>query len=70
MFFRKDAELTSEIGQLRVRIAHLSQDVQILRSKLDIQTTRLDALIKAYPYGSNKNGSPRKKPGRKPKVTA
>ena len=48
----------------------LYRDIRFLTGRLEIQTTRIDALMKAYPYGSNKNGSPRKKPGRKAKVAA
>ena len=64
MFFRKDAELSSEIGQLKSKLAYLHHDVHDLKNKLSIQTIRLDALMKAYPYGINKDGSPRKKMGR------
>jgi len=64
MFFRKDAELSAEITHLKSRVAYLSHDVRILKDQLGIQSLRLDALMKAYPYGLNKDGSPRKKIGR------
>jgi hypothetical protein len=64
MFFRKDAELSSEVNQLKVKIAYLNQDVKLLKEKLEIQTVRIDALMKAYFYGINKDGSPCKKMGR------
>ncbi len=48
----------------------LYRDIGFLTGKLEIQTTRIDALMKAYPYGANKDGSPRQKPGRKVKVKA
>jgi hypothetical protein len=71
MFFRKDAELTADVFNLQSRVAYLSQDVRVLKDKLDIQSLRLDALMKAYPHGINKDGSPRKKIGRPhKKVTA
>jgi hypothetical protein len=70
MFFRKDAELTADVFNLQSRVAYLSQDVRVLKDKLDIQSLRLDALMKAYPHGINKDGSPRKKMGRKAKVEA
>jgi len=58
------------IAALHHKIEFLQLDIHKLQTRLEIQTTRLDALMKAYPYGSNKNGSPRKKPGRKAKVEA
>jgi len=64
MFFRKDAELSSDINQLKAKIAYLNQDLISMRDKLEIQTLRVDDLFKAYPYGINKDGSPRKKVGR------
>jgi hypothetical protein len=64
MFFKKDAELTSEVGHLKARLAYLSHDVHVLKDQLGIQTLRIDALMKAYPNGINKDGSPRKKIGR------
>lgn len=56
------------IAALNNKIEVLSMDIKKLRHYLDIQTTRLDALMKVYPYGTNSDGSPRQKPGRKPKV--
>lgn len=68
MFFRKDAELHAEVKLLASRVAFLSHDVNKLKEQLSIQTLRIDALMKLYPYGSNADGTPRKKPGRKVKV--
>ena len=68
MFFRKDAELYAEFQQLASRVTSLSHRVTLLKEHLDIQTTRIDALIKAYPHGTTRTGEPRKKPGRKAKV--
>ena len=56
------------IAALNNKIEVLSMDIKKLRHYLDIQTTRLDALMKVYPYGANSDGSPRQKPGRKLKV--
>ena len=48
----------------------LTLEIKNLTRRLEIQTTRIDALLKVYPYGANSDGSPRQKPGRKSKVTA
>ena len=58
------------IAALHHKIEVLSMDIKKLRHYLDIQTTRLDALMKAYPHGTTRTGEPRKKPGRKPKEQA
>ena len=55
---------------LQHHIECLYRDIRFLTSRLEIQTTRLDALMKVYPYGANSDGSPRQKPGRKLKVQA
>lgn len=55
---------------LQHHIECLYRDIRFLTGKLEVQTTRLDALLKVYPYGANTDGSPRQKPGRKMKVTA
>jgi len=55
---------------LQHHIECLYRDIRFLTSRLEIQTTRLDALMKVYPYGANSDGSPRQKPGRKFKVQA
>lgn len=68
MFFRKDSELTSEVAQLRATVVYLNHELSSMTDKLEIQTLRIDALFKAYPHGINKDGSPRKKMGRKAKV--
>ena len=53
---------------LQHHIECLYRDIRFLTGRLEIQTTRIDALMKVYPYGANSDGSPRQKPGRKPKV--
>ncbi len=62
MFFRNN--------NLERRVADL--EANLFRMKMDLDTCeiRLDALMKAYPNGINKDGSPRKKMGRKAKVEA
>lgn len=55
---------------LQHHIECLYRDIRFLQNRLEIQTTRLDALMKVYPYGANSDGSPRQKPGRKLKVQA
>jgi len=55
---------------LQHHIECLYRDILFLQNRLEIQTTRLDALMKVYPYGANSDGSPRQKPGRKLKVQA
>ena len=55
---------------LQHHIECLYRDIRFLTGRLEIQTTRIDALLKVYPYGANSDGSPRQKPGRKPKVQA
>jgi len=67
MFFNKEKKKLEALTSL---FGKLEDKVKTLTARLEIQTTRIDALMKAYPYGSNKNGSPRKKPGRKAKVEA
>ena len=58
------------IAQLNDKIEFYNVEIKNLKTRLDIQTTRIDALMKAYPYGANTDGSARTKPGRKPKVKA
>jgi hypothetical protein len=58
------------IAALHHKIEFLNIDIKKLTTRLEIQTTRLDALMKAYPHGTTRTGEPRKKPGRKPKVQA
>jgi len=47
-------------------------EANLFRMKMDLDTTeiRLNGLMKAYPHGTTRTGQPRKKPGRKAKVTA
>jgi len=67
MFFYKEKK---QIDALTSLFGKLEDKVKVLTNRLEIQTTRLDALMKVYPYGANSDGSPRQKPGRKSKVTA
>jgi hypothetical protein len=67
MFFNKEKK---QLDALTSLFGKLEDKVKTLTTRLEIQTTRLDALMKAYPYGANKDGSPRQKPGRKAKVQA
>ena len=67
MFFNKENKQIEVLITLFDRLEHR---VEVLHEKVAIQDVRLDALMKAYPYGANKNGSPRQKPGRKAKVKA
>jgi len=62
MFFRNN--------NLERRVADL--EANLFRMKMDLDTTeiRLNGLMKAYPHGTTRTGTPRKKPGRKPKGTA
>jgi hypothetical protein len=62
MFF-KDKELQRQVDDLEANLFRMKMD-------LDTSRIRLDALMKAYPHGTTRTGEPRKKPGRKPKVTA
>ena len=61
MFFNKEKKQIEALITLFDRIEHR---VEVLQEKVAIQDVRLDALMKAYPYGINKDGSPRKKVGR------
>jgi len=60
----------TQVHAMQKEIEFLKSDVKNLIRRLEIQTIRIDALMKAYPYGANTDGSPRQKPGRKPKVQA
>ena len=55
---------------LQHHIECLYRDIRFLTGKLEVQTIRIDALMKAYPHGTTRTGEQRKKPGRKPKVQA
>lgn len=59
----KDKALYEQVDNLRLELL-------TLKNKIEIQDTRIKALVKAYPNGINKDGSPRKKMGRKAKVEA
>lgn len=55
---------------LEKRVADLEANLFRMRMDLDTTEIRLNGLVKAYPHGTTRTGVPRKKPGRKPKVTA
>jgi hypothetical protein len=59
-----------ELDSLRQEIDVLKHKTEILKDQIVIQDTRIKALVKAYPNGINKDGSPRKKMGRKVKEQA
>jgi hypothetical protein len=67
MFFNKEKKQLEALTSL---FGKLEDKVKVLTNRLEIQTTRLDALMKAYPHGTTRTGEPRKKPGRKAKVEA
>ena len=64
MFFFQD-----EKDNLRNTLAELERQIAGLRSamryEVDVLTQRLDTLT--HPHGAKKDGTPRAKPGRKPK---
>ena len=53
----KDKMVLEQVDNLRLEIL-------VLKSRVEIQDTRIKALVKAYPNGVNKDGQPRKKIGR------
>lgn len=59
---------TNKKDALQHQIDCLKMDIAKLMNRVDVQAIRIDALMKLYPYGSNADGTPRKKPGRKVKV--
>ena len=64
MFFTSKKNLERRVADL---------EANLFRMKMDLDTTeiRLNGLMRVYPYGANKDGSPRKKIGRPhKKVTA
>jgi len=65
MFFNKEKK---QIETLIALFDRLEYRVETLQEKVDVQKIRIDALLKAYPNGINKDGSPRKKAGRPRKV--
>ena len=54
----------------KLEVLMLRTDVLKLKDEISILKLRIDALMKAYPNGINKDGSPRKKMGRKVKEQA
>ena len=58
----------TQVHAMQNEIEFLKSDVKNLMRKLEIQTIRIDVLMKAYPHGTTRTGEPRKKPGRKAKV--
>ena len=63
MFF-KNKQLEEKFFALENKVIALEIQCMKLNSELQTQTTRIDALMKAYPHGKNKDGTPRKKLGR------
>jgi hypothetical protein len=68
MFFTQKHK--DEIKFLFNEVERLERFNDRLMEVLEIQKIRIDALLKVYPNGINKDGSPRKKMGRKAKVQA
>ena len=64
MFFFQD-----EKDELKQTLVGILRDIERMRSSMqhqvDVLTQRLDTLT--HPHGAKKDGSPRAKPGRKPK---
>ena len=54
----------------KLEVLMLRADVLKLKDEISILKLRMDALLKLYPNGINKDGSPRKKMGRKTKEQA
>ena len=58
-----------EKDKLRDELSHINRNIEYLRSamqhQLDVLTERIDSLT--HPHGARKDGTPRAKPGRKPK---
>ena len=57
MFFTSKKNLERRVADLEANLFRVKMD-------LDTNTIRLNALMRVYPYGANKDGSPRKKIGR------
>jgi hypothetical protein len=63
LFFQDEKDnLKQELDTMKRNIDFLRSD---MRYQVDVLTQRLDSLT--HPHGAKKNGSPRAKPGRKPK---
>lgn len=54
----------------KLEVLMMRADVLKLKDEISILKTQMSALMKAYPNGINKDGSPRKKMGRKTKEQA
>jgi hypothetical protein len=67
MFFNREKKQIEALITLYDRLEHR---LEMMTNLLDIQELQIKALVKAYPYGANSDGSPRQKPGRKPLVQA
>ena len=65
MFFTREKKQIEALITLFDRLEHR---VEMMTNSLDTQELQIKALVKAYPYGANFDGSPRQKPGRKLKV--
>ena len=63
LFFQDDKDkLKQELADIRRQIEGLRS---AMRHHVDFLTDRVDSLT--HPYGAKKDGTPRAKPGRKPK---
>jgi hypothetical protein len=64
LFFQDEKDkLKQELDTMKRNIDFLRSD---MRYQVDVLTQRLDSLT--HPHGAKKDGSPRAKPGRKPKA--
>ena len=63
LFFQDDKDkLRQELDTMKRNIDFLRSD---MRYQVDVLTQRLDSLT--HPHGAKKDGTPRAKPGRKPR---
>jgi hypothetical protein len=63
LFFQDEKDkLRQELDTMKRNIDFLRSD---MRYQVDVLTQRLDSLT--HPHGAKKDGTPRAKPGRKPK---
>ena len=63
LFFQDEKDkLKQELDTMKRNIDFLRSD---MRYQVDVLTQRLDSLT--HPHGAKKDGSPRAKPGRKPR---
>ena len=53
----------------RLQVAVMQHEIEFLKTDIRILQRKINNLTMAYPHGTTRTGEPRKKPGRKPKVT-